>query len=441
MLDAKLLRENPVSVENMLKRRGIDFPLDELIALDKKRRQLIVELQDFRHRKNMLAHTIAQKRAQTEKTDSINTELNDMKEVSNKIIELEKEQESVQSKFLNLMLSVPNLLHESVPSGSSERENVVVKEYGHKTVKTSLSPKDHIDIATSLDLIDLERAAKISGARFYFLKNELVKMNQALLNFGLDYLSYSGYTLTQPPYMIRREAMEGAIILGDFEQVIYKVDGEELYMIGTSEHAVVSMHMDEILEGKKLPSRYASVSPCFRKEAGAHGRDMKGIFRVHQFEKVEQVVFCRPEESWKEHERMLDLTEKFYEKLGIPYRTVLLCSADLGKVSAKTYDIEGWFPGQGSYRELVSCSNCLDYQARRLRIRFRDNTNEETKLVHTLNSTLVATERTMVSIIENYQTDNGTIEVPEILQKYMGDTKEMKVSNSSKIPTAERNQI
>jgi seryl-tRNA synthetase len=441
MLDAKLLRENPVSVETMLKRRGIDFPLDELIALDKKRRQLIVELQDFRHRKNMLAHTIAQKRAQTEKTDSINTELNDMKEVSNKIIELEKEQESVQSKFLNLMLSIPNLLHESVPSGSSERQNVVVKEYGHKTVKTSLSPKDHIDIATSLDLIELERAAKISGARFYFLKNELVKMNQALLNFGLDYLSYSGYTLTQPPYMIRREAMEGAIILGDFEQVIYKVDGEDLYMIGTSEHAVVSMHMDEILEGKKLPSRYASVSPCFRKEAGAHGRDMKGIFRVHQFEKVEQVVFCRPEDSWKEHERMLDLTEKFYEKLGIPYRTVLLCSADLGKVSAKTYDIEGWFPGQGSYRELVSCSNCLDYQARRLRIRFRDNTNEETKLVHTLNSTLVATERTMVSIIENYQTDNGTIEVPEILQKYMGDIKEMKVSNSPKIPTAERNQM
>ena len=441
MLDAKLLRENPVSVENMLKRRGIDFPLDELIALDKKRRQLIVELQDFRHRKNMLAHTIAQKRAQTEKTDSINTELNDMKEVSNKIIELEKEQESVQSKFLNLMLSIPNLLHESVPSGSSERQNVVVKEYGHKTVKTSLSPKDHIDIATSLDLIELERAAKISGARFYFLKNELVKMNQALLNFGLDYLSYSGYTLTQPPYMIRREAMEGAIILGDFEQVIYKVDGEDLYMIGTSEHAVVSMHMDEILEGKKLPSRYASVSPCFRKEAGAHGRDMKGIFRVHQFEKVEQVVFCRPEDSWKEHERMLDLTEKFYEKLGIPYRTVLLCSADLGKVSAKTYDIEGWFPGQGSYRELVSCSNCLDYQARRLRIRFRDNTNEETKLVHTLNSTLVATERTLVSIIENYQTDNGTIEVPEMLQKYMGDIKEMKVSNSPKITTAERNQM
>jgi seryl-tRNA synthetase len=441
MLDAKLLRENPLSVETMLKRRGLDFPLDELIVLDKKRRQLIVELQDFRHRKNFLAHSIAQKRAQIEKSGPIDSELNDMKNVSNKIIDLEKEQETVQSKFLNLMMSIPNLLHESVPSGSSERENVVVKEYEHKAVKTIQSPKDHIDIAASLDLIDLERAAKISGARFYFLKNELVKMNQALLNFGLDYLSQSGYTLTQPPYMIKRKAMEGAIILGDFEQVIYKIDGDDLYMIGTSEHAVVSMHMDEILEGKKLPLRYASVSPCFRKEAGAHGRDMKGIFRVHQFEKVEQVVFCRPEDSWKEHERMLDLTEKFYEKLGIPYRTVLLCSADLGKVSAKTYDIEGWFPGQGSYRELVSCSNCLDYQARRLKIRFRDNTNDETKLVHTLNSTLVATERTMVSIIENYQTDNGTIEVPEMLQKYMGDIKEMKVPNTPKIPTTAESQM
>jgi seryl-tRNA synthetase len=235
--------------------------------------------------------------------------------------------------------------------------------------------------------------------------------------------------------MIRREAMEGAVILGDFEQVIYKIDGEDLYLIGTSEHAMVSMHMDEILDGKKLPLKYACVSPCFRKEAGAHGRDMKGIFRVHQFEKVEQVVFSRPEDSCKEHERMLDLTEKFYEMLGIPFRTILLCSADLGKVSAKTYDIEAWFPGQSNYRELVSCSNCLDYQARRLRIRFRDNVNDQTRLVHTLNSTLVATERTMVSLIENYQTDAGTIEVPDILRKYMGDIREIKLSKSLKVPT------
>src|SRR5918998_5501508 len=276
-------------------------------------------------------------------------------------------------------------------------------------------------------LIDLERAAKISGARFYFLKNDLVKMNQALLQFGLDYLSNSGYTLVQPPYMIRKEAMEGAVILGDFEQVIYKVEGEDLYLIGTSEHAMVSMHMDEILDSPRLPLRYACVSPCFRKEAGAHGRDMKGIFRVHQFEKVEQVVFSRSEDSWKEHERMLELTERIYENLGLPFRTVLLCSGDLGKISAKTYDIEAWFPGQSNYREIVSCSNCIDYQARRLRIRYRDNVNDETKLVHTLNSTLIATERTMVSIIENYQTDNGTVQVPDVLQKYMGDTKAIKV--------------
>ena len=427
MLDAKLLKENPHTIENMLKKRGVNFPLNELIDLDKKRRELIVELQDFKHKKNILATSIAQKKKEKDTTNSVNSEISKMKEISNRITELEEEQDSVQGKFRYLMMSIPNLLHESVPLGSGEAENVIIKEQRNKRTKSTMAPRDHIDIATSLDLIDLERAAKISGARFYFLKNDLVKMNQALLQFGLDYLSNSGYTLVQPPYMIRKEAMEGAVILGDFEQVIYKVEGEDLYMIGTSEHAMVSMHMDEILESTRLPLRYACVSPCFRKEAGAHGRDMKGIFRVHQFEKVEQVIFSRPEDSWKEHEKMLELTEQFYEHLGLPTRTILLCSADLGKISAKTYDIEAWFPGQSSYREIVSCSNCLDYQARRLRIRYRDNVNEETKLVHTLNSTLIATERTMVSIIENYQTDEGTVEVPEILRKYMGDAKEIKL--------------
>lgn len=435
MLDSKLLKENPHNIEDMLRKRGMSFPLDDLISLDKKRRQLIVELQDFKHRKNVLAHLIAQKKKERENAGSIDNEIHEMKEISSKILEFEKEQNDVQAKFLDLMMSIPNILHETVPVGTSEKDNVIIKEYGNRKARPNLAPKDHIDIATSLDLIDLERAAKISGARFYFLKDELVKLNQALLNFGLDYLSSIGYTLMQPPYMIRREAMEGAVILGDFEQVIYKIDREDLYLIGTSEHAIVSMHMDEILDGKKLPLKYACVSPCFRKEAGAHGRDMKGIFRVHQFEKVEQVVFSRPEDSWKEHERMLDLTEKFYEMLDIPFRTILLCSADLGKVSAKTYDIEAWFPGQSSYRELVSCSNCLDYQARRLRIRFRDNVNDQTRLVHTLNSTLVATERTMVSLIENYQTDAGTIEVPDILRKYMGDIREIKLSKSLKVPS------
>lgn len=427
MLDAKLLKENPSKIENMLKMRGVNFPLGDLVNLDKRRRELIIQLQELKHEKNILANSIARKKKETDTTTSANDEIGKMKDISNRITELELEQDQVLKKYRHLMMSIPNLLHESVPVGSTEKENVVIKERGNKRAKLAIAPKDHIDIATSFDLIDLERAAKISGARFYFLKNDLVKMNLALIQFGLDYLSNSGYTLVQPPYMIRKDAMEGAVILGDFEQVIYKVEGEDLYMIGTSEHSIVSMHMDEILDSPRLPLRYACVSPCFRKEAGAHGRDMKGIFRVHQFEKVEQVVFSRPEDSWKEHERMLELTERIYENLGLPFRTVLLCSGDLGKISAKTYDIEAWFPGQSNYREIVSCSNCIDYQARRLRIRYRDNVNDETKLVHTLNSTLIATERTMVSIIENYQTDNGTVQVPDVLQKYMGDTKAIKV--------------
>lgn len=424
MLDTKLLRDNPNIIESMLNKRGVNFPLDRLISLDKKRRQLMIELQDCNHRKNILAQSIAQKKKGSKNINPIDNELNEMKKLAVKLSQLEKEQNETQIKYQNLMMSIPNILHDSVPVGSSENENVVIREYGK--ARPIVTPRDHIEISTSLELIDLERAAKISGARFYFLKNQLVKLNQALLNFGLDYLSDSGYVLTQPPFMIRREAMEGAIILGDFEQVIYKIDGEDLYLIGTSEHAAVSMHMDEILEGKNLPLRYSCMSPCFRKEAGAHGKDMKGIFRVHQFEKVEQVVFSRPEDSWKEHEKMLRLTEKFYEKLGLPFRTILLCSADVGKVSAKTYDIEAWFPGQKNYRELVSCSNCLDYQARRLRTRFKDNVSDESRFVHTLNSTLVATERTMVSIIENYQTDAGSIEIPQVLQKYMGDVREIK---------------
>jgi seryl-tRNA synthetase len=213
--------------------------------------------------------------------------------------------------------------------------------------------------------------------------------------------------------------MEGAIIAQDFEDVIYKIEGDDLYLIGTSEHAIASMHSDEILEGKILPLRYAGVSPCFRKEAGAHGRDQKGIFRVHQFEKVEQFIFSRPEESWKEHEQMLSNVEEFYQKIDMPYRIMMLSSGDLGKISAKTYDLEAWMAGQNNYREIVSCSNCLDFQARRLKIRFRDKTNDETQYVHTLNSTLVATTRTLVALMENFQTKDGHISIPKVLQKYV----------------------
>ena len=422
MIDLKLLKENPQVIKDMLNKRNLDFPIDELIALDKRRRELIFETQEIKHKKNNLANSISIKKRNN---DDANAELEEMSAIGRKIVSLDQEKMTIELKFRRLIMMLPNIIDKSVPIGNDETNNLIIKSEGGSKKKISFKPKDHVDIATNLDLIDLERAAKISGARFYFLKNELVMMNQALIHFALDFLSEKGYTLAQPPYMIKKIAMEGAVILEDFEDVIYKVEGDDLYMIGTSEHAMASMHMDEILEGKKLPIRYAGVSPCFRKEAGAHGKDMKGIFRVHQFEKVEQFVYSRPEYSHKEHDNMLRVTEEFYDQLGIPYRIVLLCSAELGKVSTKTYDIESWMPGQNAYREIGSCSNCTDYQSRRLSIRFRDKTNEETRLVHTLNSTLVATERTLVTIMENYQTPQGNIEVPDILQKYMGDMKEI----------------
>jgi seryl-tRNA synthetase len=426
MLDPKLLKENPQAIRDMLSRRNMtDFPFEELVMVDRRRRELMVETQELRQKKNVLAEAIARKKKAKQDAGA---ELVRMKEVSRYLGDSEEELVKTEGRFKQLMMVIPNMLHESVPAGKDEKDNIVVRQ-NEGAKKTDFVPKDHVDIATALDLVDLERAAKVSGARFYFLKNEMVKMNQALVNFALDFLSGHRYIPVQPPYMIRQEPMSGAVIMGDFQDVIYKIEGEDLYMIGTSEHAIASMHMDEILEGKKLPIRYAGYSPCFRKEAGAHGKDMKGIFRVHQFEKVEQFVYCRPEDSWKEHEKMLALSEEFFNKLGIPNRVMLLSSGDTGKISAKTYDIEAWMPGQNAYREIVSCSNCIDYQARRLGIRFRDKTNEDTRLVHTLNSTLVATERTMVAILENYQTSQGNVEVPEVLQGYMGGIKEIKPRN------------
>jgi seryl-tRNA synthetase len=421
MLDPRLLKENPDAVRAMLVRRHMEFPLDELLALDRSRRELITKTQELKHKKNKLSEAIAAKKKARQDAGA---ELAEMKQVSAGLEVAEQERIAAEGRFQKLMMLLPNILHDSVPEGRDEKDNVVVRA-GSTLIKKMEKPRDHVDIATALDLVDIERAAKISGARFYFLKNALVRMNVALVHFALDYLTEKGYTPMQPPYMIRREPMEGAVILGDFEDVIYKIEGEDLYMIGTSEHAIAGMHMNEILEGKQLPIRYAGVSPCFRKEAGAHGKDMKGIFRVHQFDKVEQFVYCRPEDSWSEHERMLAVSQEFFDRLGIPYRVMLLSSGDTGKISAKTYDIEAWMPGQNAYREIVSCSNCADYQARRLSIRFRDRTNEDTRFVHTLNSTLVAVQRTLVAIMENYQTPSGGVEIPEVLQKYMGGIKEI----------------
>ncbi len=416
MLDPKIIKENPQIIREMLKARAVEFNFDELIESDQKRREFILKTDEMRKKKNQIASTISQKKKSGEDASSV---LAEMKNISEELTKLEALQEEIEKKYSNLALTIPNLIHESVPIGKDETANREIKKWG-KIPEFDFKINDHIDISENLDLVDLERAAKVAGARFYYLKNDLVRLNQSLIHYALDFLAEKNYSLAQPPYMINRKSMEGAVIADDFEEVIYKIENEDLYMIGTSEHAIAAMHSDEIIEGKDLPLRYAGISPCFRKEAGAHGRDQKGIFRVHQFDKIEQFVFARPEESWKEHERMLSIAEEFYQNLEIPYKVMLLSSGDMGKVSAKTYDIEAWMAGQNAYREIVSCSNCLDYQARRLKIRFREKTNEDTQYLHTLNSTLIATSRVLVSIMENFQTKDSHIVVPKVLQKYMG---------------------
>jgi len=415
MLDIKMIRENPENIRKMLKDRDVQFDLDLLLELDKKRREMIISTDNLRKKKNEMSVKISETKKMGNKATII---IQEMQVVSKELTNLEEVQNKTESEYSKLALTIPNVLHESVPCGD-DSANKEIRKWG-AVPQFDFEVKDHIDISESLNLLELERAAKTAGARFYYLKGDLVKLNQALIQFGLDFLSEKGYTMFQPPYMINRKSMEGAVILDDFEDVIYKIEDQDLYLIGTSEHAMVSMYADEILDGNSLPSRYAAISPCFRKEAGAHGKDQKGIFRVHQFEKIEQFVFSKPEDSWNEHENMIAITEEFFQKLEIPHKVVLLSSGDMGKISAKTYDLEVWMAGQNAYREVVSCSNCLDYQSRRLKIRFRNKTNDDTQYIHTLNSTLVATERTMVAIMENFQTKDGHVNIPNVLQKYMG---------------------
>jgi len=417
MLDPKIIRDEPERIKQMLKDRAIDFDLEKMLELNTTRKEMMKQSDELKQKRNQMSVKISnEKKAGNDAAEL----LQEMSQISKSLDDMENQRNIIESDYHKLSFSIPNIIHDSVPKGIDESFNKQIRTWGN-IPKFDFDVKDHIDLGLGLDIIGLERASKTAGARFYYLKGGLVKLGQALTAFALDFISTKNYNLIQPPYMINRQSMEGAVIADDFEEVIYKVADEDLFLIGTSEHAIASMHYDEILEGSNIPLRYASISPCFRKEAGAHGKDQKGIFRVHQFEKIEQFIFCRPEESWNEHEKMIKNTEEFYQKLEIPYKLMLLSSGDMGKVSAKTYDIEAWMAGQNAYREIVSCSNCLDYQSRRLKIRFREKSNEDTKYIHTLNSTLIAIERTMVAILENNQTKDGQIEVPKVLQKYFGD--------------------
>ena len=417
MLDPKIIRDKPELIKQMLKDRAVEFDFEKMLELNKTRKEMMMQSDELKQKRNQMSVKIgSEKKAGNDASEL----LREMGEISKKLDDLESLRKTVDEDYHNLSFSIPNLVHDSVPKGADESFNKQVRTWG-EIPKFDFEVKDHIDLGLELDIVDIERASKTAGARFYYLKDGLVKLGQSLTAFALDFVSNKNYNLIQPPYMINRQSMEGAVIADDFEDVIYKVQDEDLFLIGTSEHAIASMYYDEILEGSKIPLRYASISPCFRREAGAHGKDQKGIFRVHQFEKIEQFIFCRPEESWEEHEKMIKNTEEFYQQLEIPYRLMLLSSGDMGKVSAKTYDIEAWMAGQNAYREIVSCSNCIDYQSRRLKIRFREKSNEDTKYIHTLNSTLVAIERTMVAILENNQTKDGHVEIPKVLQKYFGD--------------------
>jgi len=418
MLEMKFIREHPDTVKADLQRRGAVDKLawvDDLLQNDQKWRSLQVQANALRQQRNKLTEQIAKLRKQGQDAAPV---MREAEAIPDKIRELEQEAGNVRERINQTLMQLPNIMHESVPTGKDEHDNVEIRKWGTPP-QFPFKPLDHIDLATKLDLVDLERAARVAGARFYYLKKDLVRLNYALIGYALEFLAQKGYTVMQPPYLLKREVLSGAVALSDFEDVIYKIEGEDLYLLATSEHALNAFHFGEILDGKTLPLRYGGVSPCFRKEAGAHGRDTKGIFRVHQFEKVEQFVFCRPEDSWKEHEKLIGNAEELFQALKLPYRVVNVCSGDLGTVAAKKYDLEVWLPGQNTYREAVSCSNCASYQAVRSNVRYRDRTSDPTEYVHTLNSTFVATERTLIAIMENFQQGDGSIAIPEVLRSYM----------------------
>jgi len=418
MLEMKFIREHPDTVKADLQRRGAVDKLawvDDLLQNDQKWRSLQVQANALRQQRNKLTEQIAKLRKQGQDAAPV---MREAEAIPDKIRELEQEAGNVRERINQTLMQLPNIMHESVPTGKDEHDNVEIRKWGTPP-QFPFKPLDHIDLATKLDLVDLERAARVAGARFYYLKKDLVRLNYALIGYALEFLAQKGYTVMQPPYLLKREVLSGAVALSDFEDVIYKIEGEDLYLLATSEHALNAFHFGEILDGKTLPLRYGGVSPCFRKEAGAHGRDTKGIFRVHQFEKVEQFVFCRPEDSWKEHEKLIANAEELFQALKLPYRVVNVCSGDLGTVAAKKYDLEVWLPGQNTYREAVSCSNCTSYQAVRSNVRYRDRTSDPTEYVHTLNSTFVATERTLIAIMENFQQGDGSIAIPEVLRSYM----------------------
>lgn len=423
MLDIKNIRENPDAVRKNLARRKDQEVLkkfDEVLKKEALHRTALKQVEALRHQRN-------------EKSQLINTLQKQKKDFKKVILEVKKIKQDLEKKETKLakirtelnqqLMRLPNLMHESVPYGKDDHDNKQIRKWG-TIKKPSFRLKNHAKLAEDLGIADFERSAKISGAGFYFMIGDLVMLNHALIRFSLDKLISKGFTPIEPPEMMRRKAYEGVTDLADFENVMYKVEGEDEYFIATSEHPITAMLMNETISEDKLPLKFAGLSINFRKEIGSHGIDEKGFFRMHQFWKVEQLVFCKPEDSWKIHEELIKTAESIFKELKLPYKVVNICTGDLGIVASKKYDLEAWMPRSKEYKEVVSCSNCTDYQARRLGIRCRDRQGNN-RILHTLNSTAIATSRTIVAILENYQNKDGTVTVPTVLQKYMGGKKKI----------------
>ena len=419
MLELKFVRAHPDIVRADLTKRGDTEKLawvDEVLEMDRRARELTVEIGGLRNRRNVISREISQARKAGEDIAGLLSEAADLPA---RVNEAETEYDKLTEAVKYRLMRLPNILHESVPIGKDDTENVEIRRWGKPEIP-AFDLKNHGALAVEQGWADFERAAKISGSGFYFLKGRLALLDMALQRFAMDLLVQRGYTPVIPPYMLNRAAYEGVTDLADFENVMYKIDGEDEFLIATSEHPMAAMYSDEIFEEKDLPIRFAGLSPCFRREIGAHGLDTKGLFRVHQFHKVEQFIYATPEQSWDLHEELITNAEEVFQQLGLPYRIVSICTGDIGTVAAKKYDLEVWMPREERYREAVSCSNCTAYQAVRLNIKVRDPVEFTSKrFVHTLNSTAIATSRAIRAILENYQNEDGSVTVPEALRPYL----------------------
>jgi seryl-tRNA synthetase len=414
MLDVKMVRSNPDEVRKALQRKGgaSASSLDEFLSLEEERRRLLTDVESMRAARKRASDEIAAvKKAGGDAGEAIAA----MRALGDTIKAREGSLAEVEERLKTMLLEIPNLPLPGVPDGGEE-DSVVLRVVGEPPV-FAFEPRDHLDIGTALDLIDMERAAKVSGSRFVYLKGDLVMLQLALVRYGLDVVQSKGFRPVIPPVLVREEAMYGTgFFPTDRAQVYETVDGDCL--VGTSEVPLAAMHMEEFLEQERLPLRYAGYSSCFRREAGAAGRDTRGILRVHQFDKVEMFSFCLPEQSESEHKLILSAEEEILQGLGIPYRVVNIAAGDLGAPAAQKFDCEAWMPGQAQYREVTSCSNCTDYQARRLNCRYR--TEKGPRFVHTLNGTGIAVGRTLIAIMENHQRADGSFAVPEVLRPYFG---------------------